>query len=50
MPMRRVAAPTAPLTTMPMIRTDSTSPSTPKATRNGTNAVVFASVFCLTVR
>ena len=43
MPIRRVAAATAPLTTMPMISIDMHRPSTPKETTNGTNvAEVFS--------
>ena len=46
MPMRRVAEPTAPLTTMPMMSTDMTRPRTPKATTKGTNAAVFPFAAC----
>ena len=45
--MRRVAAPTAPPTTMAMISTDNTRARMPKAMTNGTNAAVLADSTCL---
>ncbi len=38
--MRRRPVVTAPATTLPTISTDMTRPSTPNATRNGTNSAV----------
>ena len=45
--MRRVAAPTAPPTTMAMISMDKTRARMPKAITNGTNAAVLADSTCL---
>ena len=45
--MRRVAVPTAPLTTMPMMSTDMARPSTPNATTNGAKGAVLRSALLL---
>ena len=49
-PIRRVPAATAPLTTLPTISTDITSPSSPKATMNGTHGAIEPVASSLTVR
>ncbi len=49
-PIRRVPATTAPLTTLATISADMTSPSTPKATMNGTQGAIESVSWCLTVR
>ena len=49
-PIRRVPATTAPLTTLATIRTDMTSPITPKATMNGTQGAIELVSCSLTVR
>lgn len=48
-PIRRVAVPTAPATTLPATSTDITMPSSPKETRNGRNSAVLRLVPCLVV-
>ena len=48
--MRRVEEATAPLTTIPMISTDITSPSTPKAMTNGAKVAAVRSAPSLMVR
>src|SRR5215470_9519925 len=48
-PIRRYPATTAPLTTLPTITTDITSPMTPKATTNGTMIAIVPASWVLTV-
>ena len=48
MPIRRVEEATAPLTTMPMISTDMTSPSTPNAMTKGAKVAAVRSAPSLT--
>src|ERR1700720_4333046 len=49
-PIRRVPATTAPLTTLATISADMASPSTPKATMNGTQGAIELASASLTVR
>ena len=49
-PIRRVPAATAPLTTLPTISTDITSPISPNATMNGTHGAIEPVACSLTVR